>query len=344
VFYGANGAGKTSILEAISLFSSDRGLRKASVADLNRVHAPSSSWHLELVHEKNQYKTFLSTYVENGRRQARIDNACVPKLSQFEDFIWLLWVVPSMNNLFIGHTAELRSFFDHLVSGYDREHKARLKKLSYLQKERLHIIFHRKDENWLDVIEEKIAIENLHITQARLMFIQKLHETFITHNSDFLRPIVSISGDVETICAIHSEEDAILEIAAMLKNYRYEDSERQTTVISAHKSLWTASHSKSLLNAENCSTGEQKAFLISIILAVVRIYQQSRSGVPVLFLDDLMMHLDQKLRNNLIQELLSIGVQTFFTGTDRYIFEDLCSKAQVYHVEKSICTLVMETS
>ncbi|MDR2681561.1 MAG: hypothetical protein LBB29_00740, partial [Holosporaceae bacterium] len=92
--------------------------------------------------------------------------------------------------------------------------------------------------------------------------------------------------------------------------------------------------------AENCSTGEQKAFLISLILAVFRIYQRSRSGTPVLLLDDLMVHLDENRRRNLAKELTSLNVQTFFTGTDINFFKDILPLSQVYHVEKSLCTAV----
>jgi DNA replication and repair protein RecF len=94
-----------------------------------------------------------------------------------------------------------------------------------------------------------------------------------------------------------------------------------------------------MLSADNCSTGEQKAFLISLILASARIMQQkTTAGTPILLLDDLMVHLDKKRRSSLINEILSIDVQTFFTGTDAAFFEDLRGKSLMYYVEKSICT------
>jgi DNA replication and repair protein RecF len=339
VFYGENGAGKTNILEAISLFSSDRGLRKAPISDLNSLGSPSSSWNVDLLLEKNSCKTLLSTTTLNGRRTARIDGSGVPSLSKFEETLWLLWVVPSMNNIFINSMADRRAFFDHLVSGYDKKHKYNLKKLMELQKERLHVIFHRKNEDWLQVLEEKIAEENVKITKSRLEFVKLLREIFDTYPSEFLRPIVDISGEIEKIYHCNSEEDAVLEIADILRKNRYEDSEKQTTSTGVLKTLWKTSHRKTLLMAENCSTGEQKAFLISLILAVFRIYQRSRSGIPVLLLDDLMVHLDKKRRQNLAEELICLNVQTFFTGTDINFFQDILAVSQVYQVEKSICTL-----
>jgi DNA replication and repair protein RecF len=340
VFYGANGAGKTNILEAISLFSSDRGLRKAPIADLNCRQAKSSGWHLELVHQKNGYKTFLSTAIQNGKRVAKIDDSSVGKLQQLEEFLWMLWLVPSMDNIFIGSTGDRRNFFDHLVGSHDKRHKSMLNKLSNLQKERLHVICHHRDENWLKILEEKIAEHNVEITRTRVMFVRKLQEIFRAHESDFLRPIVSINGEIENICETNSDEDAVLEIAAKLKNYRNDDCEKQTTSIGAQRSRWAAWHPKNMLSADNCSTGEQKAFLISLILASARMMQQQPTscGMPVLLLDDLMVHLDKKRRSSLIDEILSINVQTFFTGTDVVFFEDLRGKSLLYCVEKSICT------
>jgi DNA replication and repair protein RecF len=340
VFYGENGAGKTNVLEAISMFSSGRGLRKAPMADLNSVSSPDFSWRLELVLHLDGYKTFLSTAAPGGRRVAKIDNSNINSLSKFEEIFWLLWVAPGMDSIFSGQGVDRRGFFDHLVTGYDKEHKARMKNLNTLQKERLQVIFWKKDERWLQVLEEKIAMENVKITKARLEFIELLHRTFADHPSDFLRPKISISGAVEKIYEAHSEESALLEMAAALKKQRFEDAERQTTQTSALRTFWRTTHDKTNLEATNCSMGEQKAFLISLILAVARIYRSHRAGIPTLLLDDLLVHLDEVNRRKLVRELISIDVQTFFTGTDLDLFSDLSDVAQVYHVEKSICTPV----
>lgn len=339
VFYGENGAGKTNILEAISLFSPERGLRKASISDLNSFSATPFSWSIDLVIGKKDLKTFLSTYVQKERRFAKIDDSAISSLSKFEDLIWILWVIPSMDNIFIDSASVRRSFFDHLVSVCNKKHKSNIKKLTNLQKERLHVILHRKDERWLQVLEEKIADKNIEIAKSRLEFIDVLHNTFKLYPSKFLRPKIEILGIVENIFMQYREEDALLEIAAMLKNSRFEDSETQTTKISAQKSIWKTGHEETNLSAENCSTGEQKAFLISLILAVVRIFKKTRSGVPVLLLDDLMVHLDASRRADLLDELIEIDVQTFFTGTDLSFFEHILSISQIYHVKDSICYL-----
>jgi DNA replication and repair protein RecF len=338
VFYGENGAGKTNILEAISLFSSDRGLRKAPLADLTYSKAAPFSCRLESVIKKNDCETFLSTNIGNGRRTGAIDGVSADSLSKFEEIMWILWVIPAMNNIFIGPAADRRSFFDHLVGGCDGKHRKSLKNLSKLQKERLHAIFHGRDNDWLNVLERKIAEENAILTRSRMKFLRILEETFESSPSAFLRPKVNLSGTAEKILESRSEEDAISEMADLLKRNRLSDSERQSTSVSCQKTFWRTEHPKTSFEAEQCSTGEQKAFLISLILAALRIYRETRSGIPVLLLDDLMVHLDETHRKKLAEELASLNVQTFFTGTDPYLFEDLKGLSQIYRVEKSICT------
>lgn len=338
VFYGKNGAGKTNLLEAISLFSSDRGLRKAAVSDFNNYHSKSCSWHIDLLTQKDGYGTFLSTEAVQGRRIAKIDGDLAANLYSLEEVIWLLWITPAMNNLFIGPKNDRRNFFDHLVSGFDQRYKNRLRKISLLQKERLRVLSFQKDENWLTALEQKIAEESVLITKTRFEFLKILTKTLNDSNSEFLNPKVSISGELEEIVEKNCEENAILEVTHALKNARNEDFEKQTTKISVNKSSWLVFHPKTQFESESCSTGEQKAFLISLILAISKIYQKSKRGIPVLLLDDLMVYLDKRRRKILLDELISLNIQTFFTGTELYLFEDISSVAQIYHVENSICS------
>lgn len=335
-FIGENGAGKTNILEALSLFSSGRGLRKAPTSDLNNISTLPNSWNVEIAVD-NGNRFFLETNANSGKRSAKIDGVSVNSLGKFEDIIWLLWIVPSMNNIFIGDVSERRKFFDHLVSGFDKTYKARLKTIKTLQKERLHILFYRKDKAWLDILEHKIAEESIAVTNTRWHFINLLHENFSFYASNFLRPKISLCGMVEQIYSDNNEETAVLDLMEKLAENRLLDTEKQTTHVGIFRSFWEVMHCDTNLEASNCSTGEQKAFLISLILAVLRIYKQSRIGIPILLLDDLMVHLDHKNRRYLVHELQNIGAQTFFTGTDKYLFNDIKNASQIFTVENSIC-------
>lgn len=325
-------------MESISLFSSDRGLRKASISDFSNFNTKIDGWNLELVSEKDEYKTFLETGFANGRRFGKIDGSSVGSLAALEESLWLLWITPSMDTIFIGSKTDRRNFFDHLVSGYDKKYKDRLKRIQNLQKERLSVLSYRRDETWLNILENRIAEESVFVARSRFEFIEQLQKVFENYYSNFLRPKVSINGKIENIVEVSSEEDAVLEISDILKSFRDNDREKQVTNISVNKSSWLIYHPKNQMEAENCSTGEQKAFLISLVLAVARIYQKSRKGIPVLLLDDLMMHLDKTRRKTLVEELLELNIQTFFTGTEQYLFDDLSDIAQIFHVENSICS------
>lgn len=337
VFVGENGAGKTNILEAVSLFSPGRGLRKAPSSDLNNIESLANSWNLDLEVRVDGYSNFLNTNAKNGRRSAKIDGAAAGSLAKFEQLLWLLWVVPSMDGLFIGDSQNRRKFFDHLVSGFNANHKKHIRTVANLQKERLHVIMFRKDESWLKIIERKIAEESIIVTKNRMDFLKIMQQTFEDYPSDFLRCNMEITGDAENIFLNNNEENAEHMLMEALSRNRFSDSERQSTQVSIQKTFWRVTHEKTKIEAENCSTGEQKAFMISLILAAARIYRDCRGGVPILLLDDLMVHLDKANRRRLIDELFSIGVQAFFTGTDDYLFEDLRNSVQFFRVKKSIC-------
>ena len=154
-----------------------------------------------------------------------------------------------------------------------------------------------------------------------------------------MRPQLQLHGTIEQITEHYSEEESVLEIAEQLSRNRNDDTMRQSTAIGAHKTFWGAY--KENIDAENCSTGEQKAFLVSLILGALRIYIQYRKGLPILLLDDLMVHLDQQRRSYLLQELSTIPAQIFLTGTDHFLFRDIYETAQFFTVRKSMCQEIL---
>lgn len=336
VFVGDNGAGKTNILEALSLFGPGRGLRNAALSDFSNRASNNDSWKIDITVRQHSCETFLSTFMQNGRRCAKIDDAPISSHKKYDEILWILWAVPTMDSVFTGNAADRRNFFDHLTSGYKYGYKAHLRKLADLQKERLHILLNRPQELvWLETLERQIAEENVYITKIRQEFLLKIKEVFSQFQSHFLRPQLQLHGTIEQITEHYSEEESVLEIAEQLARNRNDDTIRQSTSIGAHKTFWGAY--KENIDAENCSTGEQKAFLVSLILGALRIYIQYRKGLPILLLDDLMVHLDQQRRSYLLQELSTIPAQIFLTGTDHFLFRDIYETAQFFTVRKSMC-------
>ena len=142
---GENGAGKTNILEAISLLSSTKGLRKASLSDLKHSGC-IGEWRVSAELSTNGYVSTLETYSLSGKRSGAIDGSHIKSLREFEKNLWFLWITPQMNDLLIGQSQIKRGFFDHLVTGIDAHHHFRLQYLKKLQKERLHILQNRAEE------------------------------------------------------------------------------------------------------------------------------------------------------------------------------------------------------
>lgn len=334
IFFGDNGAGKTNILEALSLFSASKGLRKANLFDLT--NEKSLFFQIELDIKKNEYSHFLSLNSALGKRSGKIDFSPIKSLYNFEDLIWLLWIAPNMDGIFSGSLSDRRSFLDHLVSGHDKLHKPRLNKITNLQKERLNVLLNYKDTLWLDSIENQIATESVEVIKSRIEFIKILEENFQNNVSHFLYPKIAIEGEVERIFFNTSEEFAVLDIMDLLKNNRSYDKENWTTSFGVFKTYWKVLHPKNNLDAAQSSAGEQKAFLISLILAAAKIYKSIRKSVPILLLDDLMVHLDENRRKNLLKEIKSLDIQTFFTGTDLSFFEHIKAEAEIFKVEKSV--------
>lgn len=334
IFVGENGAGKTNILESISLLSSTKGLRKASLSDFKNTGA-IGEWRVSAELFANGYTSTLETYSLSGKRSGAIDGSTIKSLGEFEKNLWFLWVTPQMNDLLIGQSQIKRSFFDHLVTGIDAHHHFRLQYLKKLQKERLHILQNNYDKNWLDAIELKIAELFVKIFDKRMDFLRILQNTFEAHRSDFLRPKIVCSGAVEDILAAGTEERFFIKILDGLANSREKDIAFGITNFSVTRSNWQVF--KNSETAENCSSGEQKAMLISLILAAVRIYKSLRKEPPILLLDDIMVHLDKNKREILIDELKTLDVQVFLTGTDSYFFSHFNDDFRLISVRNSIC-------
>lgn len=335
IFIGENGAGKTNILEGLSLLSSTKGLRKASMQELKNMNS-FGEWRVEVELEYEGYETGLATYSNNGKRLGTIDETSIKSLSEFEKLLWFLWITPQMNDIMIGQTQTKRSFFDHLVSGIDPHHHFRLQYLKKLQKERLHILANNYNKNWLDAIESKMAELFIKISEKRSEFLSILEKTLSDGNTNFLRPNIQCVGDVEKILLKTNEENGIIQILDALLASRLKDLELGITNFSVTRSSWLVSKNNDL-SVENCSSGEQKAILISLILAAVKIYKKLRSGMPILLLDDIMVHLDENKRSVLIDELKKLKTQIFLTGTDDYFFKDFNENSKKIIVKNSIC-------
>lgn len=336
IFTGENGAGKTNILEAISLFSSTRGLRKAVIDELLFNDCSSlSRWNINARVSVGANDIYLSTFISNAKRSGTIDGATISSLAKFEEIIWILWITPQVDQIFLAQNPIKRKFFDHLVSGINSNHRFRLNYISKLQKERLHILQHNPDRLWLNSIENQLSDLYITIYDERTKFINTISGVMHEYYDNPLTPIISCTGNFEDAITGLNEEDIKNTILEKLSQTRTEDCFKSTTSFGPHKTNWVTTKTNHI-SAENSSSGEQKSMLIILILSALRMYQTVKSGVPLLLLDDFMVHLDENKRTIFAKELQKLTAQVFLTGTDQSFFACFSPCAQFVKIKDSM--------
>jgi len=340
VITGANGAGKTNILEAISLLSVGRGLRRAKLAEISNV-AAGENWAISSNVNGRQGHVKIGTGISNegiedsDKRLVKIDGKTTRGQSELSKHISLIWLTPQMEQLFIEGASAGRKFLDRLVFSFDPEHAARVNEYDYHMRERNKLLqYGRADASWLDTLEQKMAACAAAIATARLSTCEHINHTIAASPLTFPKGWLNATGFVEDLLksgssAVGAENS--LKIA--LESARNYDAASGRTTNGTHRSELRVTHIEKSMPAESCSTGEQKALILSIILA------QARSGaiwhgiIPIILLDEVVSHLDATRRLELFEEICDIGAQTWMTGTDIDLFAGLKEKAQFFKVE-----------
>lgn len=331
IFTGQNGAGKTNILEAISLFSSGNGIRKSQYQDM-LTQDIYGKWMINSVINVKNCSFFLATEQNENKRTGQIDNVKINSFKNFDKLIWMLWLTPKMLNIFLQPNSDVRKFFDHLVSSFNPTHRTKINNLNTLLKERIKVLTNHYNTTWLDVLEQQIIDECIYIHILRQKFI------YLIGQNHARQPKINISldGKMESILENQLEESARMELLGIMRKNREIDTIKQTTSIGAHRTNIKITQQNRPIS--ECSTGEQNILLILLIIACIKINQQFNNTVPILLLDDVMAHLDYKHRNDLLQNLIHLGVQTFFTGTEKIFFEYIKNDGQFFCVHNSICS------
>ena len=337
-FYGPNGAGKTNLLEAISLLSPGRGLRRAKAALLARVEDGNScpAWGINAaLHAKMEEEQ--PTRISVGqvpefprRRQLKIDGkqATGPELARR---LSMLWLTPAQDRLFTGPAADRRKFIDRFALAFTPDHGANAVRFEKARSERNRLISDgMTDRAWYEAIEADLSIFGALVAQARVLTLQNLQIEIAARDTIFPQSLIGLSGTLE---------DQFLEsqdLAAIAESYRMQlAQERQTdmragrTLLGPHRTEVHVTHKAKALPAGLCSTGEQKALLIGLILAQARALGDR---FPILLLDEVAAHLDSVRRAALAEELLDLNLQVFLTGTDKSLFSDFGTRAQIMQV------------
>tara|TARA_B100000989_G_scaffold22846_1_gene14923 strand:+ start:1618 stop:2784 length:1167 start_codon:yes stop_codon:yes gene_type:complete len=336
VLTGPNGAGKTNLLEAISLLAPGRGLRRARIDDMDRRHKLDSSspseWGIAALIETPMGPIKIGTghnKTAGSRRIVRIDGTDTGSQNALAEYVDAVWLTPQMDRLFVEGAAGRRRFFDRLAFGFDTAHAGRVNAYNHAMRERMGLLrSNTGDDIWLDKLEQSMAERGVAIAAARRELAARLDKASLYTSGCFpvagVTAVGLIEGWLNNVPALEAEQ----RFAVELKKNRRRDGESGITELGPHRSDFIVVHVAKGLPAVQCSTGEQKALLIAIVLANTRLHARERNRIPLLLLDEVAAHLDAKRRKALFDEICNLGTQAWLTGTDLAFFESFGNNAQ----------------
>ena len=339
VLTGPNGAGKTNILEAVSLFTPGRGLRSAANEDIQKKDAPGA-WAIAATAETGGAEVQIGTGLETGgtKRIVKINGVQAKSQMALADYMACVWLTPQMDRLFLDSSGGRRRFFDKLIFAFDAAHAGRVTRYENAMASRSKLLREgQNDPSWLKSLESQMAETGVAIAAARLDFLGRLQRACdLAHENEetfFPKAALSLSGTIEELLSKTPAIEVEEMFAYQLSQSRARDTETGGAATGPHKGDLLVRYKAKDMQADQCSTGEQKALLIGIILAHARLMQAERGHPPILLLDEVAAHLDEKRRAALFDLLSALGGQVWMTGTDDSLFEAARKRAQFWAVQ-----------
>lgn len=343
VLYGANGAGKTNLLEAVSLLSPGRGLRGAKpdaiarrlpegqapswgvVAHLSQqTSVPETQAHLDTV------KLAVGQVPEYPRRRSfRIEGKPATG-AQMAALTPMMWLTPAQDRLFTGPASDRRKFLDRFCLAYAPDHGSAFLRHEKARSERNRLLSDgMRDEAWYNALETDMAEYGAQVAQTRAQTVMALSAEIESRpEGAFPKAKITLQGEAEARF-IHGEHisDVKAAIQSQLSQDRDDDLRAGRTRRGIHRSDLIVRHVPKDMPAQACSTGEQKSLLIGLVLAQA---QAQSEKSPILLMDEVAAHLDELRRGAMIEELIALGTQAFLTGTDQSLFEAFAGRAQYF--------------
>ena len=345
VLTGQNGAGKTNILEAISFLSPGRGMRRAAYDTVGNIRK-DGAWTVFSKLEGPQGEANIGTGLQmtaqglETQRRIHINGALAKKSEDLLEHSRILWLTPAMDGLFTGPASDRRRFLDRMVLSVDPQHGRRVNDFEKSMRARNKLLSEDyPDPQWLDATEAQLAGFGIAIASARYELTTLLSSVIIKNNdptSPFPDALVSLTGSLETEIGEFAASDLENEYAERLKKNRHIDARAGRTLEGPHRSDLIVHHRPKSMPAGQCSTGEQKALLIGLLLAHARLVGEMAGFAPILLLDEVAAHLDEGRRAALFDMIDIIGCQAWMTGTDRELFRSLETRASFFTVEEGL--------
>jgi DNA replication and repair protein RecF len=342
VLTGANGAGKTNLIEAISLLAPGRGLRRATMEELAFTEG-DGAWAVSAEIEGMLGLATLGTGIEPPvneeaapTRRCRIDRESVGSATAFADHLRVVWLTPAMDPLFNGPASERRRFLDRLVLAVDAQHSSRVAALERSLRSRNRLLEDSPgDSHWLDAIEHETAEVAVAVAAGRAETVNRLSAALAAPRAqapEFPQAEIELQGWMEQLLSDHRAVEIEDRYRALLRENRVRDAAAGRTLDGPHLSDLAVRHASKNIPAADASTGEQKALLIRLVLAHAGLIKQMTGFAPLLLLDEVVAHLDPARRAALYDALSSLGAQVWMTGADPVAFGDIIGRAQVFIV------------
>lgn len=314
--FGPNGAGKTSVLEAVSLLSPGRGLRRAPAEELIR-RQDAVGWKIRAEFTGHEVETFARP---GAPREVRIDAKSAPQVA-LGRVARILWLVPAMDRLWIEGAEGRRRFLDRMTLSFDPGHAEAVLDYEKAMRERNRLLRDQVDDAlWYDALEARMAQAAQRIRGSRAAALERISRAQAGAATAFPAADLQLTGDGDA------------DLSAQLAANRRRDRAAGRTLDGPHRVDLSAIYAEKAVPAALCSTGEQKALLISLLLANARAVAEES---PVLLLDEVAAHLDAARRAALYDEVCALSAQVLMTGTGAELFEDLSSRAQYWEVTET---------
>jgi DNA replication and repair protein RecF len=344
VLCGANGSGKTNALEALSLLSPGRGLRRASYDTLLKKNGDTSTtgWHVHVtLKDETGFESALGTGFQPSMpgRKIRIDQEMAGRSEDLLDHARLIWLTPAMDGLFTGPKADRRRFFDRCVLATHPEHGRHVTLYDKAMRQRARLLQdYSGPSSWADGCEAEMAFHGAQIITARARHLALLQEELnCLRQEDIPFPQAEIklayNGLTFSQGIVADKDDGQEHLRQLFHGARARDARAGRTLAGPHRYDLEVFYTDKAIAAALASTGEQKALLISLVLAQANAVAGNSQIAPTLLLDEIAAHLDHHRRIALFSLLDRCAAQTFSTGTERSLFEHLEVDAELFQVQ-----------
>lgn len=344
VLTGPNGSGKTNLLEAVSLLTAGQGLRRSPFPELARVGSPD--WAVAATMRTPLGPIDIGTGLRgtpSGTRTGRIvriDGEDQSGSGVLASHASIFWLTPAMDGLFTGPASERRRFLDRLIPSFDPGYRPRLGHFERAMQQRNRLLAEDvRDPSRFTGFEHVMAETGVAIAAARGAAVAELAAAIGVRRdaasaSAFPWAELALTGTLENALATQPAVDVEDAYVTSLQAMRERDRAAGRTLEGPHRSDLIVGHGPKQMPASVCSTGEQKALLIGLVLAHADLVRQRRDGAaPILLLDEIAAHLDPLRRAALFDEIVALGSQAWLTGTDLQAFSALENRAKFHHVE-----------